>query len=137
MWDNNIQSQTMKAVIFNEYGGNQVIQVADVQKPKLETPYDIIVHVQAVATNPIDWKVREGALVTVFFKFNFKKNSEKPERRVILGWDASGVVEQVGTSVANFKVGDKVMFAGTVNRDGKVLTIFFFLLTKALLLNMP
>lgn len=64
---------------------------------------DILVKVKAVSLNPVDTKVRKN------------RSSDSP---VILGWDASGVVEKVGAKVSAFKPGDKVYYAGDVTRAG-------------------
>jgi zinc-binding alcohol dehydrogenase family protein len=68
-------------------------------------PRDLLVRVSAVSVNPVDTKVR---------------HSRKPaEGQVeVLGWDAVGVVEAVGEQVSLFKVGDRVYYAGAINRPG-------------------
>lgn len=75
-----------------------------------ETPapgeYDLRVEVKAASVNPVDTKVHKGA----------KKNGLEQPR--ILGWDASGVVLEVGSKVSNFKPGDKVFYAGDLTRPG-------------------
>ncbi|ADO08259.1 putative alcohol dehydrogenase, zinc-containing protein [Pantoea vagans C9-1] len=75
-----------------------------------ETPapgeYDLRVEVKAASVNPVDTKVHKGA----------KKNGLQQPR--ILGWDASGVVLEVGSSVSNFKPGDEVFYAGDLTRPG-------------------
>lgn len=66
---------------------------------------DLLVKVEAVSVNPVDTKIR-GAV--------------EPEDGgyKILGWDASGVVEAVGEAVEGFKPGDKVWYAGALERPG-------------------
>lgn len=66
---------------------------------------DVLVRVQAVSVNPVDTKMRMRA--------------EPPagEWRV-LGWDAAGVVEAAGPDARLFKAGDRVFYAGTLNRQG-------------------
>ena len=75
----------------------------------LETPipqgHDILVGVKAVAVNPVDTKVRAP------------KDTVEPSPRVI-GYDASGIVEAVGSDVTLFKVGDAVYYAGDITRSG-------------------
>ena len=66
---------------------------------------DILVEVHAVAVNPVDTKVRAP------------KDKVETTPRVI-GWDASGVVQAVGSDVTLFKVGDLVYFAGDLTRSG-------------------
>jgi zinc-binding alcohol dehydrogenase family protein len=69
----------------------------------LAGPHDLLVEVRAVSVNPVDTKIRLGAPVT--------------EPRV-LGWDASGIVRAVGSSVTLFKEGDAVFYAGSIVRPG-------------------
>ncbi|MGE0187791.1 MAG: zinc-binding alcohol dehydrogenase family protein [Steroidobacteraceae bacterium] len=66
---------------------------------------DLLVAVQAVSINPVDTKVRSP------------KNKVEATPRV-LGWDASGIVEAVGSEVTLFKVGDEVYYAGDITRPG-------------------
>lgn len=63
-------------------------------------PNDLLVEVKAVSLNPVDTKVRGGRAGRV------------------LGWDASGVVAGVGAQVSHYKVGDEVVYAGDITRDG-------------------
>jgi NADPH2:quinone reductase len=72
--------------------------------PPLPGPRDLRVRVEAVAVNPVDLKVRASL------------PAEGPPR--VLGWDAAGVVEAVGEEVERFRVGDAVMFAGSLQRPG-------------------
>ena len=67
-------------------------------------PRDLLVRVEAVAVNPVDYKIRESA-------------DPGGEPRV-LGWDAAGTVVAVGEQVELFAVGDEVFYAGAVNRPG-------------------
>lgn len=68
-------------------------------------PRDLIVRVRAVSVNPVDTKVRATA------------NPAAGEAR-ILGYDAAGVVEAVGSDVTLFKPGDEVFYAGDITRPG-------------------
>jgi len=92
----------MKAIAYTQNGTASVL--TDMQLPEpTPGPRDLLVHVQAISVNPVDTKVRKGAAVT--------------EPRV-LGWDAVGVVQQVGDQVSLFKVGDSVFYAGAIDRPG-------------------
>ena len=71
-------------------------------KPK---DHDLLVKIEAVSVNPVDYKVRQGI-----------EDSQDPPR--ILGWDASGVVESAGEKVSRFKPGDRVFYAGDITRSG-------------------
>lgn len=77
-------------------------------KPK-PSARDLLVKVYAFATNPVDVKKR----------LNFGAvDAPIAEPPLIVGWDAAGVVEAVGVECKLFKVGDQVMFAGVLNRQG-------------------
>lgn len=66
-------------------------------------PKDVLVDVYAVSVNPIDMKTRQTAPAGEFR---------------VLGFDAAGVVKQVGEDVTQFQPGDEVFYAGTLNRPG-------------------
>ncbi|MEZ2297655.1 zinc-binding alcohol dehydrogenase family protein [Variovorax sp. RCC_210] len=66
---------------------------------------DLLVRVKAVSVNPVDTKVRKNA-------------APEPGQPKVLGWDAVGTVEAVGAGVKNFKVGDRVYYAGSIVRPG-------------------
>jgi len=87
----------MKAIIIEQYGGKEQLKEADVPKPA-PGEHQVIVKLHATSINPIDWKLREGYLKTMM-PFDFP---------IILGWDAAGVVDEVGAQVTKFKAGDRV-----------------------------
>ncbi len=66
---------------------------------------DILVEVKAISVNPVDMKIRKSA------------TPEQGQWRV-LGWDAAGVVTQVGPDVTQFKLGDAVFYSGALGRSG-------------------
>lgn len=66
---------------------------------------DLLVRVKAVSVNPVDTKVR------------VRKTPPAGEYQ-ILGWDAAGIVEAVGSEVTLFKKGDEVFYAGSLVRPG-------------------
>lgn len=68
-------------------------------------PHDLLVRVTAIAVNPVDTKIRSRV-------------SPPADQPKILGWDAVGIVEEVGTEVSRFKAGDRVWYAGDVTRSG-------------------
>src|SRR5829696_10131285 len=87
----------MRAIAVREWGGHDRMELLDVEPPPV-APDGVLVRVRAASLNPVDYKVREGKLAGAF-PFHFP---------VILGWDAAGVVEQVGPAVTWFKPGDPV-----------------------------
>ncbi|WP_415788417.1 alcohol dehydrogenase catalytic domain-containing protein, partial [Bordetella tumulicola] len=68
-------------------------------------PRDLLVRVGAVSVNPVDTKIRRA-----------RKPAEGEVE--VLGWDAVGIVEAVGDKVSQFNVGDRVYYAGAINRPG-------------------
>lgn len=78
----------------------------DVELPRpVVGPRDLLVRVHAISVNPVDTKVRAP-----------KEKIEVNPR--VLGWDAAGVVEEVGAEVTLFQPGDKVYYAGDITRAG-------------------
>lgn len=68
-------------------------------------PRDLLVRVNAISVNPVDTKVRQSR--------------QPAEGQVeVLGWDAVGMVEAVGSEVSLFSPGDRVYYAGVINRPG-------------------
>ncbi|ADB39918.1 zinc-binding alcohol dehydrogenase family protein [Spirosoma linguale] len=68
---------------------------------------DLLVKVDAISVNPVDFKIRQNSAKDTVL--------EQPK---IIGWDAVGVVEAVGSDVSLFKVGDAVYYAGDITRSG-------------------
>ncbi|WP_035722402.1 NADP-dependent oxidoreductase [Gracilibacillus boraciitolerans] len=87
----------MKAIVIEQYGGKEELKLQELDKP---TPGEnqVVVKLHATSINPIDWKLREGYLKEML-PFEFP---------IILGWDAAGVIDQVGDGVSDFQVGDRV-----------------------------
>src|SRR6266481_5026360 len=103
-------SKTMKAIRIHNYGGPAVLQYEDAARPAPQAGA-VLVRVLAAGVNPIDWKVREGHMKD-FWPHKFP---------LILGWDLSGVVEEVGLGPAaagRFKKDDEVYSVPDVSRDG-------------------
>lgn len=69
------------------------------------TGRDILVKVEAISVNPVDTKIRSSV-------------SPAENEVKVLGWDAVGTVDAVGEQVSMFKCGDRVWYAGAVNRAG-------------------
>ena len=87
----------MRAIVIDEWGGREAMREAEVDPPPV-SPDFVLIRVRAAGVNPVDTKVREGNLAGAF-------PSGFP---LILGWDAAGVVEQVGPAVTWFRPGDQV-----------------------------
>ena len=105
--DSSEKYQTMKAIRIRNYGGPEVLQYEDAPRPQPQTG-EVLIRVHAAGVNPIDWKVREGYMKD-FWPHKFP---------LILGWDVSGTVEEVGPGVSRFKIGDEVYSVPDASRDG-------------------
>jgi zinc-binding alcohol dehydrogenase family protein len=82
---------------------NSLVDI-DCPVPQLK-PRDLLVRVEAISVNPVDVKLRASA-------------SPMAESPRILGYDAVGVVEALGSEARLFKLGDAVFYAGAINRPG-------------------
>lgn len=80
------------------------LQDIDLAVPQA-TGYDILVKVAAISVNPVDTKIRMRA-------------QPAAGEYKVLGWDAAGEVVAVGESVSKFVPGDKVYYAGALQRQG-------------------
>jgi NADPH:quinone reductase-like Zn-dependent oxidoreductase len=87
-----------KAVRFDRYGGIDVLQVVDVERP-VPGPGQVLVRVKATSINPGEAKIRSGALAE-------RWPSTFPSGE---GSDLAGVVEELGDGVTGFAVGDEVL----------------------------
>lgn len=98
----------MKAVGFYEYLPIEVensLLDLEINKPDSPKGHDLLVEVHAVSVNPVDTKLRTAD----------KPREAEPR---ILGFDAAGIVKEVGEEVTLFEPGDEVYFAGDVTRQG-------------------
>ena len=92
----------MKAFTKTKYGGPEVLQFEEVEKPSLNDDH-ILIKVKANSANPADWHTLRGKPFFARFSFGLFKPKNK-----ILGADFSGIIEAVGNKVEQFKVGDRV-----------------------------
>ncbi|MBA3384821.1 MAG: NADP-dependent oxidoreductase [Actinobacteria bacterium] len=87
----------MRAIGIHEFGGRDKLQLLDLPEPKV--PPDFVkIRLRAAGVNPVDWKLREGRLEPRF----------PVVFPVVPGWDAAGVVAEVGPAVTEFALGDEV-----------------------------
>lgn len=97
----------MKAIRIHEYGDRSVLRYEDAPIPEIADD-DVLVRIVASSINPVDWKVRRGYLASMI-------DYPMP---LILGWDFSGVIEQVGKAVTQFEPGDEVFARPDITRNG-------------------
>lgn len=97
----------MKAVGYLEAGAiERADALIDLELPMPSPgPHDLLVKVAAIAVNPVDTKIR-------------RNRAPQNGQAEVLGWDAVGIVEAVGAEVEAFKPGDRVFYAGALNRPG-------------------
>ena len=107
MLDCVVEFRSMQAVALTRYlpiSDPQSLTDVDLPNP-VAGDQDIVVRVEAISVNPVDTKVRAP-----------KEKVEKEPR--VLGWDAAGVVQEVGAKAKLFKPGDEVHYAGDITRPG-------------------
>lgn len=92
----NIPVESTCAVI-RKFGNPNVLNIETLPVPLIEDN-QLLIETRAMGVNPIDWKQRKG-------NHRFILGSPFP---IVLGYDVSGVVVQVGDDVHNFKIGDEV-----------------------------
>ncbi|MCQ6247806.1 NADP-dependent oxidoreductase [Streptomyces malaysiensis] len=91
-----MSEHTMRAVTIREFGGPEVLTAERVARPE-PLPTEVLVRVHAAGINPVDWKTRAG-----------QGMAGLQTLPMILGWDVSGVVEEVGFGVTTLAPGDEV-----------------------------
>ncbi|HTE70464.1 MAG TPA: NADP-dependent oxidoreductase [Actinomycetes bacterium] len=91
----------MRALQFRTYGGPEVLEWAQAPDPH-PGPGQIRIVVRAASVNPIDWKTSSGAL----------SGGRPMVGTGYLGYDAAGVVDEVGDGVSGVAVGDEVFGRG-------------------------
>lgn len=98
----------MKAVVYSEYGGPEVLQLTEVEKPS-PAANEILVRVHAAALNPVDWHFVRGAPYLLrMASGGFKRPNH--HRRV--GCDYSGTIAAIGRDVTGFTAGQTVFGMG-------------------------
>ena len=91
----------MRALQYRAYGGPDQLEVAEAAEPHAADG-QVRIAVRAASVNPIDWKLLSGAM----------SNGAALDEPGTLGFDASGVVDEVGDGVSGVAVGDEVFGTG-------------------------
>ncbi|WP_250032526.1 zinc-dependent alcohol dehydrogenase family protein [Paractinoplanes maris] len=90
-------TDSMKAVVLARFGGADAFELRDVPVPQVG-PRQVRVRVHATAVNPLDFQIRRG---------DYPDHVPLP---AIIGHDISGVVEEAGSHVTEFRAGDAVYY---------------------------
>ncbi|MFI5765774.1 NADP-dependent oxidoreductase [Streptomyces sp. NPDC051563] len=83
----------MKAVRFSRFGGPEVLEIVELADPH-PGPGQVRIAVRAAGVNPSDWKKRRGLM-----------DEGLPQT---LGYEAAGIVDELGEGVRDVAVGDRV-----------------------------
>lgn len=104
----------MRALQFRSYGGPEVLEVAEA--PDVHPgPGQVRIEVRASAVNPLDWKIRSG----------FMAGGAVLDGPGYLGFEAAGVIDEVGEGVTEVAVGDDVFGLGSgTNADLAILEVY-------------
>jgi NADPH:quinone reductase-like Zn-dependent oxidoreductase len=94
---NTYMTDLMKAVVLTRFGGVDAFELCDAAVPEVG-PRQVRVRVHATAVNPLDVQIRRG---------DYADHVPLP---AITGHDISGVIEEVGSQVTEFRVGDEVYY---------------------------
>lgn len=87
----------MKAIAYQSFGNTDVFQTIEEPRPAV-LPDQVLIKVKAVSINPLDWKIRKGAM-------KLMSGSKFPKHT---GVDFAGIIEETGATVTSFKKGDEV-----------------------------
>ena len=87
----------MRAMVIRDFGGTEIFEQREVPKPVPE-PKQVLVKISATSVNPLDYQTRRGDY-KAFVRL-----------QAIIGSDVSGVVEDIGRAVTDFKIGDEVYY---------------------------
>lgn len=100
----------MKAIVYTKYGGPEVLQLREVEKP-FPKDDEVLVKIHAVSFNDWDDGLLHGDFINRLLNGFFKPKNK------ILGSDIAGRIETVGKNIRKFKPGDEVY--GDLSGKGK------------------
>ncbi|MEJ1155977.1 NADP-dependent oxidoreductase [Microbacterium marmarense] len=100
-----------EAIVYNEFGGPEVLELVHIPDAQA-MPGELLIRVEAVGVNPIDWKLRSA----------LRPSAPITEPRRI-GGDGAGVITAVGEGVIGFRIGDPVAFFGATGSYASSVSI--------------
>ena len=92
----------MKAIVYCDYGGPDVLELENIEKP-VPNDSQVLIKVHAASVNPYDWHF----LLGIPYVMRMETGLRKPKSRRF-GVDAAGQIVAVGKDVTQFKPGDEV-----------------------------
>ncbi|MEC3955968.1 NAD(P)-dependent alcohol dehydrogenase [Nocardia sp. CDC153] len=97
----------MKAIAQEVYGGTDVLSYTDIPRPEVGQD-GVLIRVRAAGVDPSVWHFMTGEPLVARLALGLRRPRER-----VRGWDVSGIVEEVGPRVSEFRPGDEVF--GTVS----------------------
>jgi len=91
----------MKAIILTENGGTDKLILKEIDKPVIKAD-EVLIKTRSIGINPVDGFVRQNE---AYVK---RKLLIEPGEQMILGWDVSGTVVEVGNDLTDLKIGEEV-----------------------------
>ena len=102
----------VKAVRFSRFGGPEVLEIADLPDPH-PGPGQVRIAVRAAGVNASDWKKRQGLM-----------DQELPQT---MGYEAAGIVDELGAEVADVAIGDRVFgFSGDGAAQAELAVLSYY-----------
>jgi NADPH:quinone reductase-like Zn-dependent oxidoreductase len=108
----------MKAIVYSEFGGPEVLRQVDVETP-VPRDNEILIRVRAAALNPADWHLARGIPYPIRL---MQGGLRKPASARRIGLEVAGTVEALGQGVTQWKVGDPV-FGGCEGSVAEFVTV--------------
>jgi NADPH:quinone reductase-like Zn-dependent oxidoreductase len=102
------EENSMKAIVQDTYGSPDVLELRDIDKPKISDDDEVLVHVHAAGVGRDVWHVMTG----LPYPIRLAGYGLRAPKNPVIGSDMAGVVEAVGKNVTHFQRGDEVFGIG-------------------------